>query len=169
MTHMVIAGRTLSGKTSFAKELVPIYKSRGIHSLVFDPLLDPAWNADFITDNQEEFMKVVWDNRGCAVFVDEAAESSGQHDKEFFKLATKGRHYGHRTHFLIQRYKSLKNMIRANLSEIVLFNVTKSDAKLIYEDFDYDEILKAHELKKGHYIHAKSMGGVTMGKMSWAE
>lgn len=169
MTHIVITGKTLSGKTSFCKELVKEYKAAGISSLVFDPMKDPDWNADFVTSNPDEFMKVVWESRGCALFVDEASESAGQYDKEFFKLATKGRHWGHRTHFLIQRYKSLHTNIRSNLSEIICFNVSRSDAKLIFEDFDYDEILSANRLPKGHYIHARSMGGAETHKMFWAD
>lgn len=172
MTHVVITGKTLSGKSAFAKELVGVYKAQGVESLVFDPMNDPEWGeagAAFVTDNSEEFLAKVWASRGCAVFIDEASENAGQHDTEYFKLATKGRHWGHKVHFLIQRFGSLNTNIRSNLSEIICFNISSKDGKLANEYFEYPEIVNAYKLKKGHYVWAQSMGGAKTGKMRWAD
>ena len=116
MAHLLILGQTLSGKSTLAKKLANAYKSQGIAVLVHDPVGDPEWNADFRTANAEEFFKVYNDSRQCAVFFDEAGETCEEFRHEITKTATRGRHRGHRNHYIAQRGTLILRTIRDQCS-----------------------------------------------------
>ena len=71
MAHSLILGMTESGKTTIAKELAKRLKSSGHPVIVLDPMHD-AWEADFQTDDQNEFLNVFWQAQKCHVFIDES-------------------------------------------------------------------------------------------------
>ena len=52
MTHNLILGMTMSGKTTLAKRLAAHYTQNGINVVVLDPMYDPEWEADFTTADE---------------------------------------------------------------------------------------------------------------------
>jgi hypothetical protein len=113
---------------------------------------DPDWPADFITDNQDEFLECVWSNRGCAVFVDESGDAIGKYNKSMDMLATKGRHWGHKCFFITQRVKQLSTTVRTQCSELVIFKQSFADTRDLAEEFVEPMINEAHSLGKGDFI-----------------
>ena len=153
MPHSLILGMTESGKTTLAKQLAAQYKKAGINVLVLDPLKDPSWNADYQTNNPDEFLKVFWDSRRCAVFIDEAGESAGRYDKAMERTATKGRHWGHNVHYISQRGTMINTTIRGQCTNMFLFSTGLKDAKIHAEEWGHEELKNANKLKKGEFFH----------------
>ena len=113
---------------------------------------DPDWNADFQTENQDEFLEAVWGNRSCAVFIDEAGDEIGKYNKTMEKLATRGRQWGHKCYFISQRVKQLSTTIRTQCSELVIFKQSLTDTKDLADEFVEPMINQAHTLEKGEFI-----------------
>lgn len=155
MAHSLIIGMTLSGKSSLARRLVSQYKGRGMHSLVLDPLEDPAWTkagAKFQTADGEYFLSLMEKTRRCALFVDESGEAIGRYAGEMKKLATRSRHYGHNAHFISQRAVDIDKTIRDQCANLFLFRVSKKDAETLSDEYGYDELLGACQLQQGEFI-----------------
>lgn len=149
-------GKTLSGKTTFAKKKAAALKNQGVGILVLDPFLDPEWNADFITGNTDKFLEMVWDSRNCAVFVDEGGKMIGRYNPVMEELATHGRHWGHKCYFITQRVKQISTNIRAQCSELVVFKQSLADTKDLANEFVEPRINEAHTFsKKGEFIYVR--------------
>lgn len=161
MAHSLILGMTESGKTTLAKILAAKYKAAGINVLVLDPILDPTWNADYITHDPDEFLNVLWSSRSCACFVDEAGESAGQYDKAMMKTATKSRHWGHNMHYLSQRGTMINTTIRGQCSQLFLFLSGKNDGKTHAEEWAHESLKDCTNLKKGEFFHCTRGGQLT--------
>jgi len=145
----------MSGKTTFAKKKAAALSNSGKSIIVLDPLKDPEWNADFITDNQDEFLDVVWSNRSCAVFVDEAGDEIGKYNNAMNKLATRGRQWGHKCFFITQRVKQLSTTVRTQCSELVIFKQSRDDTHDLANEFVEEKINEAHTLGKGEFIYVR--------------
>lgn len=165
MAHSLILGMTESGKTTLAKRLAANYKARGIGVLVLDPMGDPEWNADFQTNDVEEFLSVFWDSRKCAVFIDEAGEAVGQFDKVMHRTATKGRHWGHSCHYLSQRGAQIARTVRDQCSHLFLFTTALDDSKIHANEWNKPELRGANALQQGHYFHATRFGNLDRGQL----
>lgn len=128
----------------------------GIKTIVLDPFLDPEWNADFITSDQEMFLDVVWNkSRQCAIFVDESGDMIGKYNSVMNELATRGRHWGHKCHFICQRPKQLSTTIRTQCSDLAIFKQSLADTKDLANEFVEPMINQAHELEKGEFIYVR--------------
>ena len=152
MAHCLISGMTESGKTTLAKSMAARYSAANKNIIVLDPMLDPAWQADFITDDPDEFLKVFWSNTGCMAFIDEAGESAGHYDKAMIKTATRGRHWGHVCHYLSQRPALLSKTIRGQCKRLYLFNVELDDCKTLHKEFNDELLLTAKDLPQGQFL-----------------
>lgn len=152
MSHSLILGMTESGKTSLAKQLAAYYKSKGIGILVLDPMHDPGWNADYQTDDQNEFLEVFFNSRRCMVFIDEAGESVGQYDKIMTRTATKGRHWGHSVHYISQRGTMVNRTVRDQCRHLFLFATALDDCKLYAREFNKPELLQAANFGPGEFF-----------------
>lgn len=153
MAHGLILGMTMSGKTTLAKQLAAQYRAKGVKVGVLDPLCDPGWNADFRTSDVDEFLKMYWQSRQCAWFIDEAGESVGQFDTLMTKTATRGRHWGHRNHYLSQRGAQLAKTVRDQCSFLFLFTTSLDDSKIHANEWNKDELKTANALPQGHYFY----------------
>lgn len=149
---------TESGKTTKARRLAANYKRQGIGVIVLDPLRDPGWNADFITDDQEEFLDVFWRSRSCAAFLDEGGESVGRYDLAMQKTATRGRHCGHSCHYVAQKATQLAPIVRDQCSHLFLFTSGLASAKMLAEEFNKPDLLQATQLQMYSYFHATRFG-----------
>ena len=165
MAHSLIFGMTESGKTSLAKQMIKEYKARDIPTLVLDPMNDPSWGADFVTDDPDEFLTVFWDNTSCAVFIDEAGDSVGKYNKAMEQTATKGRHWGHSCHYLTQRGAQLSRTIRDQCQHLYLFTTSLNDCKVHADEWNNQELREASKLKQGEYYHTTRFGELTKNKL----
>lgn len=156
--HKLIAGTTLSGKSTLAKDLSALYMARGRQVLVLDELMAQDWHAALVTDNPDEFLEAFWNSRNLAVFIDEAGESVGRYNEAMSKTATRGRHWGHFCHYICQRPTMLGRNVRGQCSEVFAFTLDQKDADSLAEDFVQPELRKAPTLMQGEYIRAVRFG-----------
>jgi len=161
MPHSLILGMTESGKTTLAKKLAANYRANGVSVLVLDPLGDPEWNADFQTTDPDDFLRVYWESRSCAVFIDEAGESVGRFDQAMQKTATRGRHWGHSNHYLSQRGAMISRTVRDQCSHIFLFAQSMDDSKVHANEWNAPELKTCNSLAKGEYFHTTRFGAVS--------
>jgi hypothetical protein len=126
----------------------------GIKVIVCDPLFDERLKGDFNTGDIDIFMDMVKKSQSCACFVDESGEVIGRYNSEYFWLATRARHYGHRLHFITQRVSQLNKTVRDQCTDIFIFRVSPSDAKLLAEEFSDKNLLDAANLQQWEYFHA---------------
>jgi len=155
MGHCIIIGQTESGKTTLAKSLAGWYKRHGVGIVVLDPMLDPGWNADWITDNPDKFLAFVRDPDQClqcALFIDESSESINKYDKEFNWITCRSRHHGHVAHLISQRAQDINPSTRAQATTLYIFNVNPVDAKQYALDFNAPAALDAPNLPQGTCI-----------------
>lgn len=157
MPHSLILGITESGKTTLAKELASAYRRQGVSVLALDPMHD-LWDADYQTADNDEFLRVVWGSKSCAIFVDEAGDAIGQYDKTMNQLATKGRHWGHNVHFITQRGAMISRTIRDQCSRLFLFATARPDAKIHAVEWNSPELEHASKLEKGAYFDVTRFG-----------
>lgn len=118
-------------------------------------MLDPEWQADFITGDQQLFLDAVWNNTNCAIFVDEGGETIGRYNKLMEQLATKSRHWGHKCFFITQRAKQISTNIRTQCSELVIFKQSLNDTKDLADEFVEPMINEAHTLADGEFIYVR--------------
>lgn len=158
MAHALILGMTESGKTTLAKKLAQMYKANNLGILVYDPLSDPAWQCDFKTSDVDEFLQTFWDSRSCAAFIDEAGDCAGQHDKIMQKTATRGRHWGHRCHYISQRGTMINRTIRDQCSHLFLFGTALEDCKVHAKEWNRPELMDAAKFSQGDFFHVTRFG-----------
>ena len=161
MAHSLILGMTETGKTTLARDLASAYRKQGWKNIALDPLRDPRWPVDFITDDGDEFLEVFWASRRCMVFMDEGGESVGRYEMEMQKTATRGRHLGHSCHFIAQSAVQLAPIIRDQCTHLFLFCSGAKSGKTLAEEFNAPELELCVALKRGEYFHAVKGGGVT--------
>lgn len=149
---------TASGKTTLAKKLARQYRKHDIAVCVLDPLHDPEWAATFQTADRDEFLATVKKSRGCALFIDESGEMVGRYDDEMFWLATRSRHYGHRSHFITQRAAQLSPTVRHQCTRLFLFRVGVKDAKTLAEEFSNAELDAAGTLQQFEFFAIDRFG-----------
>ncbi len=155
MPHSLIFGQTGSGKTTLAKRLCEGYRRAGICTIVLDPIGDPGWQATKRFHDPDEFLETFWDSRQCAVFIDEAGDVVGRYDQLMIQTATRGRHWGHRVHFISQRGAMLSRTVRDQCEHLFLFSTGRQDCKIHAEEWNKDILMTANQLDKFEYFWAK--------------
>lgn len=155
--HSLICGMSQSGKTTLGKRLASLHKAQGFPVHVLTSVWD-KWEADYITDDNEEFLSVFWASESCMVFIDEAGDTVGRYDEAMRQTATKGRHYGHSVYYLSQRPALLNATVRAQCEQLFLFNIGIKDAKALAEDWNQDRLLEAPQLSRGEYFRCLRFG-----------
>lgn len=155
MAHSLIVGMTESGKSTLARRMVAGYKTEGLHTLILDPLDDPAWynaGASYLTTDGDKFLEIVFKSRKCAIFVDESGEAIGRYGGAMKKLATRSRHYGHNAHFISQRAVDIDKTIRDQCTYLFCFRVSRGDAETLANEYGYEELLECSRLNQGEFI-----------------
>lgn len=160
MAHVLILGMTLSGKTYKAQMLAQAYKRAGIGVLVLDPLRDPRWVCDFITDDQDEFLDIFWRSKQCMGFFDEGEESVGRYDKAMNRTATRGRHWGHTCHYLAQGATQIAPVVRRQCTKLFAFCQSVDEGEVLAREWNRPELLEVSKLTQGQYIYAVKMGKI---------
>jgi hypothetical protein len=151
----------MSGKTTLARKLALGYRETGIKSLCLDPIGDPKWAevVDYLTADPTEFRQVVQSSRSCAIFIDESGEVIGRYNADFFFLATRARHSGHRSHFITQRPAQLSPTVRDQCSKMFLFGCSFSDSKILSDEWGKD-LTQAPNLDQGQFFDVPRFGTV---------
>lgn len=160
MTHVLIAGMTESGKSTLAKQICHTYYWRGYSTAVLDPLNDPGWAADFQTRDSDTFLECARQSRSLGLFLDESGETVGRYNDSMFWLATRARHYGHKTHFCTQRPQQISRTVWNQCSHLFLFNISAYDAKLLADEFNKPELRQANELAQFECFYAPRFGKI---------
>ena len=154
MPHTLVSGTTESGKTTICLRLANKYHSKKIGVIVLDPMGDPRWTANLVTDDKELFLQTVWGSQRCAVFIDESGDTIGQYDNEMRKVLTKGRHWGHNVHVTVQRAKMVNPSVRNMCNRLIMFTTAFEDAKELGKDFNRPELAEiGPQLPQGHYVY----------------
>jgi len=161
MCHVLILGMTESGKTTLAKKLSARFQKQGVKVIVLDPLNDPGWFSDYSTDKQDLFLETFWASKSCAVFIDESGDMVGKYDTTMQQTATKGRHWGHRVHYISQRGAMLARTVRDQCSHLFIFNTALEDCKIHAREWNKPELLEASKLEQGGYYHVTRFGAVS--------
>ena len=76
-------------------------------------------------------------------------------NKAMDKIATRGRHWGHKNYFICQRAKMISTNIRTQCSELVIFKTSLNDTKDLSDEFVEPLINEAHTLEEGEFIYVR--------------
>ncbi len=160
--HSLLAGTTLSGKTTLARKRAKAYHSAGAKVLVLDPLLDAGWieeaHADMVTAAPPTFLRAVWAGRNCAVFIDEAGDAVGRFNKPMEMTATRGRHWGHQCHYISQRPALLSRTVQTQCLDVYAFLLDTDDADTIARNFVLPGLRECSGLNQGEFLHGRRFG-----------
>lgn len=171
-THVLIVGMTGSGKSTLAKRMSNTYLKRGVDVLVYDPLEYRDWATGTQTSkdgklyyfsSEEKFLDWFWKKKNCAVFIDEAGDTVGQHNLAMRETATKGRHRIHACHFITQRSSQLNPTVRGQCTDLYQFRTGRKDAMISAEEWNCDELAMATKLNLGRYIRVDRGGRIRRG------
>lgn len=133
-----------------SKQIAKTLKNRGFGVLVLDGMGDPGWleYCDFYTTDLYEYMNTAQQSKSCFLFVDEAGDFCGLHDKDAYWLATQARHWGHSTFFISQRATQIAPTVRYQCDRLFLFRCSRTDAKVLSDEFSEPELENANTLAK---------------------
>ncbi len=167
MGHGLFIGMSESGKTTLAMQIAATLRQRWTIA-VLDGRRTPAWQklAHFWARTPAElkhylFVTARAEKKRCMVFIDEAGSYCGVHQKENHDFATQGRHDGHSVFFISQRATQIAPIIREQCKWLYLFHSSETNARLLKEDFNKNEILDAPNLDQGEYLYIQKFEKVT--------
>ncbi len=158
--HVGCFGRGYSGKTFLNKHLSRQYwNSAGVKSIVLDPNMETDWGPQaFVTNDEEKFWDMVWKKEtGCALFVEEAAESIAR-DRDKTGLFTRVRHRGHRLHVSGHSGTNLTPEQRGQLHVLYLFQQSAKGAKIWEETFMDTRIAECVNLAQYEFLYCRLWG-----------
>ncbi len=165
--HLLVSGQTMSGKTTFALELIKrCFNPAGRGVLVLDDVGDAeTWGADWVTDDPDLFLDTAQRNRECALIIDEGGSTIGRYNHHMEVLATKFRHLGHNCIFISQRPVQLPLTIRTQCGGVALFNSSLKDCKALSDDFNCPELLSGTTLDQGEYLYKTKFQALKRGRL----
>lgn len=158
--HCGTFGRGYSGKTLLNKANSGAYwRNFGIKSLVLDLNMENDWGSHaWVTNDEDKFWDMVWHREtGCALFVEEAAESIAR-DNEKTSLFTRVRHRGHRMHVSGHSGVNLTPQQRNQLHVLFLFQQTPKACKDWCETFIDPRLMEATTLAQYEFLHCVLWG-----------
>jgi len=124
-----------------------------------DPNEEKDWGPQaFVTKDEEKFWDMVWHREtGCALFVEEAAESINR-DRDKTSLFTRVRHRGHRLHVSGHSGTNLTPEQRNQLHVLFLFQQTPKASALWRETFMDERMMRAVDLGQYEFLHCVLWG-----------
>lgn len=168
--HNLIVGMTGCGKTSLIKyEIIPRFKAAGIKSAVLDPIGDPGFNADYQTKNSNEFLQFAFREKGYILIVDESGQAIGQYDRPMRALATTVRHKGNFSFFACHAVTTLPPVIRSQCGNVFLFQCSRTNWKMIADDWDQPDVLKLDKLGAGEFYIVPKFGEISRGRIDFSK
>lgn len=165
MAHGMVLGPTGCGKTTLARHMAKKSQAFGVPVLVLDPSGGRWIDADFVTQNTNEFIAYAFANERCFLIIDEAGEAIGRamsfETQNRVTLATRTRHRGHNALFIAQRASLVTPSVRSQCQELWCFRQGIGDVKMLCQEFCNSGIMAAASLKRGFCLHADSYGHVS--------
>lgn len=162
ITHALIVGVTMSGKTTLARALARGLDSRGVPVVVYDPLgtqtAGGGWGERArIFDDPDEFCDLMHaqDFGGASIFVDESHHIFGHDKRENFWMLTQGRHYGMQFNLITQRPHKLHPDVRSNCGRAFVFRLAVQDMQLLGGEFGHSNFAR-HTLDRGDFLAVES-------------
>lgn len=134
-------------------------------SLVLDPLGSSGWETEYVYTDSRAFVRAAAEATSCNLFVDESGEVIGQHEKEMFWLATRARHRGHLSHFIVQRPNQLSPTVRGQCSHLFIFRSGAKDSQILADEFACKEITRAASFRLGQYLYVTPDGTPYPGQL----
>lgn len=116
-------------------------------------MVDPNWPTEFVFENPDEFMHVVFNSQRCAIFVDESGDAIGRYGGAMNKLATKGRHWGHKCHYISQRANQIDPTTRTQCDGLFLFKSSLTDCDILSKEFAEPKLKEANTLQQGECFY----------------
>lgn len=167
MTHRIIVGKTLSGKTTLAQVLAWKHHNRGESVFVMDAQGSQDWTCDrqFGRGEFQEYLYFLLDSgahAGGAAFIDEAGlEESELRRIESNRLIIDARHRGLALYFIAHGIKQLPPIIRRNVTTLYAFQLSPDDAaeaaRVWYEPGD--PLLRTPRLKRFEFLKQTNFKG----------
>lgn len=134
MTHRLIVGKTMSGKTTLAQILAKKHYDAGDSVFVLDSQGSPDWFCDqqFNRGEFDAFVHYLLDSgnhQGGAAFIDEAGlNEQDLRATQNNRLIIDARHRGLALYFMVHGIKQLPPIIRRNTTTIYAFQLSPDDA-----------------------------------------
>ncbi len=157
--HVGIFGPGLSGKTTLGKYLSRCYwNDHGIKSIALDIHRENWGPQCYVTANPEEFDKMVWLEKSCAVFIDETSDTIDR-NKGMTKFFTRIRHNGHKLHVMGHDGSSLLPVMRQQLQTLFLFKQSEDPAKEWAKLYGNRKIMEAVTLNQYEFLWCRFYPG----------
>lgn len=158
MPHKLIVGTTMSGKSTLARSMVEDANKRGILVLVYDPHESSEWKAEVVTSDEVEFMTALSEsiepNVKIFAVMDEAETILSMSHRHNWWLFTRARHYGIESCAITLRPKLIAPTVRGNVHEMYVFNLCRTDAQELADDFNAPGLAAAPDLVQGEFLRA---------------
>lgn len=151
--HVLILGRTGTGKSTLLKMLAAQYKRSGVEPLIYTAIRGELDSYGQCYYEIEPFLARVFAEKKRPVFVDEAGEVVDRsHIARTAPLATRTRHLGHALHFSAQRAALIMPTARDQCERAYIFRVSSTDARDLSNEYGNAALLEACTLSKGEYF-----------------
>lgn len=120
MPHSIIAGTSLSGKTTLAKIFCRQVVRSGRGTIVLDPFMS-KWDTPRVYTDSGEFLRQAKSQMNKGLFVDESGETIGKYDLTMNWLTTTARHCGHKTWLITHRPTQISPTLRSCCENCYMF------------------------------------------------
>lgn len=155
MINAGIFGPKLSGKTTLAKEISKSkWRLNGLKSIVLDPNLEIWGPQAFVTNDPEKFDAMIWKERNCIVFMEEAAVTINR-DRDRMSIFTRLRHQEHMLVISGHSGGDLLPGMRQQFDTLFLFRQPGSAAKVWAEVFSDKRIFTCMNLNQYEFLHCE--------------
>lgn len=158
-----VFGPSQSGKTTVVQRLVlECYQKYRMPALILDPHTDewhlwPKVAVGYITANEQQFWRVVWESKGCVVVVEEASTTIAR-NPDLIGLFTKLRHRLHRLIVVGHSGMDLLPVMREQLTDLYLFRQSAKAAKIWAETMTEPKLSEAVSLQQYEFLRHKMFG-----------
>lgn len=144
MTHSLIIGRTLSGKSALGKQIGSRLRLQGAEILAYNPTMENGYTrldafgcaaAEYETDDPDELVAEIKrryerEKKTRILLLDEAHELP----PELNWLTTKGRHYGLTIIAMSQRGAALNATFRTQIGTWYVFRCSGLDMRMVEDE-----------------------------------
>ncbi len=153
-----IFGPKLSGKTTLANALSREYWAKQkMRTMALDPHLEIHGEHAYVTSNEQEFWKKVWECQNALVIVEEAA-STIRRERTLIPVFTRLRHCNHKLLIVGHSGTDLLPVMRQQFDTLYLFRQPEESSIIWSKVFCQKELLQAQELQQYEFLYTKLYG-----------